>query len=129
MVVLNTYLGLGRPDRAAVVQSTKVESKTIVTMCSVVRIPLVPSRADLARRPTARSVLKYSPIVVRPFQGGNFFSVSLASWSGSSGGPIVDVAASNTEGRPVVLGVLMSSGVVRLRPQYCPRHEFDPDRA
>lgn len=51
-----------------------------------------------------------TPIVARPFLTGTFFSVDLASWSGSSGGPIVDVEASHVAGRPVVVAVLMSSG-------------------
>lgn len=54
--------------------------------------------------------LNFTPIVFEPFQGGTFYSLELASWSGSSGGPIIDVSASNAAGRPVVAGVLMSSG-------------------
>lgn len=71
-------------------------------------LPQYPS--DVAQGERLVIDMNYTPIVFRPFQGGMFFSVNLASWSGSSGGPIVDVAASNAEGRPVVLGVLMSSG-------------------
>lgn len=46
----------------------------------------------------------------RRLRGGWFESVELASWAGSSGGPIVDVERSAAHGRPVVVGVLMSSG-------------------
>lgn len=52
----------------------------------------------------------FTPIKFRPFMEGSFHSIDLASWSGSSGGPIIDIAASNAVGSPVVVGVLMSSG-------------------
>ena len=46
-----------------------------------------------------------------PLNGGIFHTVDLASWSGSSGGPIIDIEKSKKMRRPVVVGVLMSSGL------------------
>lgn len=49
-------------------------------------------------------------ILEREFMGGTFYSIGLASWSGSSGGPIVDIEETLKQGRMVITGVLMSSG-------------------
>lgn len=56
-----------------------------------------------------------TPIYVDPLPTATgadalFHSVNLVSWTGSSGAPMLDVAASRAEGRPVVRGVLMSAG-------------------
>ena len=45
-----------------------------------------------------------------PYFGGTFYSVDLASWLGSSGGPIIDVERSRKQGRPILVGILMSEG-------------------
>ncbi|KAI0559742.1 Peptidase S1 PA clan [Gracilaria domingensis] len=51
-----------------------------------------------------------TPILFEPLGSGVFFSVELASWSGSSGGPIIDMNTTRMTGSPSVVGVLMSSG-------------------
>ncbi|CAN8068223.1 unnamed protein product [Agarophyton chilense] len=51
-----------------------------------------------------------TPIRFESLGSGMFFSIDLASWSGSSGGPIIDMIATRITGRPTIVGVLMSSG-------------------
>lgn len=71
-------------------------------------LPQYPSDVDEGRSLVID--MNTTPIVFEPLGDGVFFSIDLASWSGSSGGPIIDVNATRSSGRPCVVGVLMSSG-------------------
>lgn len=71
-------------------------------------LPQYPSDVDEGRSLVID--MNTTPIVFEPLGDGVFFSIDLASWSGSSGGPIIDVNATRTTGSPCVVGVLMSSG-------------------